>query len=130
MIKSVESFKRDIRQALKNANKYNKSLEPQILALSGSLRSLALANEEIDNLTSATIESVNRFGTTTITPHPVFRIQRDQQDAVTRQMKALGLTADALAGTDEHDPLIDLTKKVKESSKKSVIVKRCKEGES
>ena len=40
-------------------------------------------------------------------------------------MKALGLTSEELTGTDDDDPLIELTKKVKNAGrKKSVIVKR------
>ena len=40
-------------------------------------------------------------------------------------MKALGLTAEDLTGTDDDDPLIDLTKKVKNAGrKKPNIVKR------
>ena len=40
-------------------------------------------------------------------------------------MKALGLTVEDLAGADENDPLVELTKKVKNSGrKKPTIVKR------
>lgn len=68
---------------------------------------------------------MSRYGNDTLAPHPVFKIQKDAQDSVTRQMKALGLTAEDLTGTDDDDPLIDLTKKVRESSRrKQTIIKR------
>ena len=43
---------------------------------------------------------------------------------MTRQMKALGLTAADLEGQDENDPLIDLTKKVKNAARKGATIKR------
>lgn len=125
MTKKVNEYKKDIEKALKAAGKYSKSLGAQILSLAGALRTLDLANEEIDGLETTTIPSISRYGNETLVPHPVFKIQKDAQDSVTRQMKALGLTAEELTGTDEDDPLINLTKKVKNvGRKKPNIIKR------
>ena len=125
MAKKVNEYKKDIEKVLKSASRYSRSLDAQILSLAGALRTLDLANDEIDNLDTTTISSVSRYGNETLVPHPVFKIQKDAQDSVTRQMKALGLTAEELTGTDEDDPLIDLTKKVKNvGRKKPNIIKR------
>ncbi len=125
MAKRINEYKKDIEKALKSASRYSRSLDAQIMSLAGALRTLDLANDEIDNLDTTTISSVSRYGNETLVPHPVFKIQKDAQDSVTRQMKALGLTVEELTGTDEDDPLIDLTKKVKNSSrKKPTIIKR------
>ncbi len=125
MAKKVNEYKKDIEKALKSASRYSKSLDAQILSLAGALRTLDLANDEIDNLDTTTISSVSRYGNETLVPHPVFKIQKDAQDSVTRQMKALGLTVEELTGTDDNDPLVDLTKKVKNSTrKKPTIIKR------
>lgn len=125
MAKQVNDYKKDIEKALKAAGKYSKSLGAQILSLAGALRTLDLANDEIDRLETTTIPSISRYGNETLVPHPVFKIQKDAQDSVTRQMKALGLTAEELTGTDEDDPLIELTKKVKNAGrKKPSIIKR------
>lgn len=125
MAKKVNEYKKDIEKALRAAGKYSRSLDAQILSLAGALRTLDIANAEIDGLETTTISTVSRYGNKTLAPHPVFKIQKDAQDSVTRQMKALGLTAEELAGTDEDDPLIDLTKKVRNAGrKKPVIVKR------
>lgn len=125
MAKKVNEYKKDIEKALKAAGKYSKSLGAQILSLAGALRTLDIANDEIDELETTTIPVVSRYGNETLAPHPVFKIQKDAQDSVTRQMKALGLTAEELTGTDEDDPLIDLTKKVKNvGQKKTNIIKR------
>lgn len=125
MEKKVSDYKADIVKALKAAGKYSKSLDIQIVALAGALCTLNKANDEIDGLDSVTISVISRYGNETLAPHPVFKIQKDAQDSVTRQMKALGLTAEELTGTDDDDPLIDLTKKVKNAGrKKPNIVKR------
>ena len=124
MAKQVVDYKKDIEKALKAVGKYSKSLGPQILSLAGALRTLDLANDEIDDLDTTTVMVTSRYGNEAYAPHPVFKIQKDAQDSVTRQMKALGLTAEELTGTDDDDPLIELTKKVKNSGhKKPVIVK-------
>lgn len=125
MEKKVKDYKTEIAKALKAAGKYSKSLDIQITSLASALFTLALANEEMEGLDSVTISVVSRYGNETLAPHPVFKIQKDAQDSVTRQMKALGLTAEELTGTDDDDPLIDLTKKVKNAGrKKPNIIKR------
>lgn len=125
MAKKVNEYKKEVEKALKVAGKYSKSLGAQILSLAGALRTLDLANDEIDKLEGVTIQATSRYGNETLVPHPAFKVQKDAQDSVTRQMKALGLTAEELTGTDEDDPLIDLTKKVKNAGrKKASIVKR------
>lgn len=130
MAKKVNEYKKDIEKALKAVGKYSKSLDVQILALAGALRTLDLANDEIDGLIETTITVVSRYGNETLAPHPVFKIQKDAQDSVTRQMKALGLTAEELTGADESDPIIDLTKKVKNAGRrKPVVVKPVKDSE-
>lgn len=130
MAKKVNEYKKDIEKALKAVGKYSKSLDVQILALAGALRTLDLANDEIDGLIETTIPVVSRYGNETLAPHPVFKIQKDAQDSVTRQMKALGLTAEELTGSDESDPIIDLTKKVKNAGRrKPVVVKPVKDSE-
>lgn len=124
MAKKVSDYKKDIERALKAVNKYSKSLDMQIMSLASAMRTLELANDEIDSLEITTVMEVTRYGSKHA-PHPVFKIQKDAQDSVTRQMKALGLVADDLIGDDENDPLIDLTKKIKNAGRKKVnIVKR------
>lgn len=130
MAKQVNEYKKDIEKALKSASRYSRSLDAQILSLAGALRTLDLANDDIDRLDTVTMPTVSRYGNKTLIPHPAFKVQKDAQDSVTRQMKALGLTVGELTGTDEDDPLIELTKKVKDSSrKKPTIVKRNTEPE-
>ena len=46
---------------------------------------------------------------------------------ITRQMKALGLTAEELAGEIEDDPLVDVTKKLMKKRKAPKIIKPTKD---
>lgn len=119
MAKKTEEFKKEITRALKNAGKYNRSLTMQIDALAGAMRAHALATEEIDTLEVCTVSEVSRYGNEKLSPHPAFKIQRDAQESITKQMKALGLTSEELAGADDDDPLINLTKQVKTSARKN-----------
>lgn len=112
MAKKIADHRKNIVRALKGAGLYRKGLEAQITALAGALRALDLTNDEIDELETATIHTVSRYGNATLAPHPVFKIQRDAQASVTRLTKALGLTVDDLAGGDDSDPLAELTRKV------------------
>lgn len=123
-MKRIEDFRKEIEKALRRAGKYSKSLGPQIMSLSGALRTIELANHELDELDCTTIPVVNRYGSEGFAPHPVFKILKDAQDSVTRQMKALGLTAEDLAGMDENDPLIELTKKVSGVGRKAARIVR------
>lgn len=125
MDKKTSDYRKDIERALRSASRYNKSLGAQIESLAGALRTLALANDDIDSLESTTIAVISRYGNETLAPHPAFKIQKDAQDSVTRQMKALGLTVEELTGGDDNDPLIELTANVaKTGLQKSVTVGR------
>ena len=121
MAKKVNDYKKDIERALKTAGRYNRSLKAQVLSLAGALRTLDLANDEIDELETTTISATSRYGNATLVPHPVFKIQKDAQDSVTRQMKALGLTAEELQGGDADDPLYELTRKVRDAGKPHIV---------
>ena len=124
MTKSVEEYKREIIRQMKAHKIYSKGLDMQITSLASAMRNLELANAEIDRLDYTTVMETTRYGEK-LAPHPVFKVAKDAQDMVTRQMKALGLTTIGLTGTDDDDPLIDLTKKVKNAGrKKPNIVKR------
>lgn len=130
MAKKVDEYKTDIIKALKAVGRYSKGLDMQILSLAGALRTLDMANDEIDDLDTVVITETSRYGNITLSPHPVFKIQKDAQDSVTRQMKALGLTVEQLTGQDDNDPLIDMTKKVRAATrKKPTIVKPTDNGD-
>ena len=122
-VKSVDDYRKQIVKALKAAGTYSKGVDMQVQNLATALRTLDLANAQIDGLTEVTVTEETRYGWK-LAPHPAFKVQKDAQDSITRQMKILGRTTELLAGTDETDPLVDLTKKVvKAGKKKPVVVK-------
>lgn|SRR5574344_2359955 len=124
MAKTVTEYKSEITKALKTASKYSKGLDMQILSLASAMRNLEMANQEIDELTVTTVWEKTRYGEK-IAPHPVFKIAKESQELITRQMKVLGLTAEDLAGAVEDDPLVNLTKKLnRKRGAKTIIIKR------
>ena len=128
MAKSVNDYKKDIVRTLRNLKTYSKGLDMQILSLASAMRNLEMANDQIDGLTETTVWETTRYGEK-LAPHPVFKIAKEAQELVTRQMKALGLTVEDLAGEADDDPLADLTKKLTKKRKQPTIIKPNTEGE-
>lgn len=128
MAKSVNDYKKNIVRTLRNLKTYSKGLDMQILSLASAMRNLEMANDQIDKLTETTVWETTRYGEK-LAPHPVFKIAKEAQELVTRQMKALGLTVEDLAGEADDDPLADLTKKLTKKRKQPTIIKPKTEGE-
>lgn len=121
MAKTVNEYVKEITKALKANKTYSRGLDMQILSLASAMRNLEMANNQIDGLTETTVWETTRYGEK-LAPHPVFKIAKEAQELVTRQMKALGLTVDELAGNTEDDPLADLTKKLTKKRKQPTII--------
>ena len=122
MAKSVEEYRKEIVRKMKVHKTYTQALDMQIYSLASAMRNLDLANEQIDGLTEVTVWETTRYGQK-IAPHPAFKIAKDAQDMVTRQMKALNLTVEDLSGEADEDPLTDLTKKLTKKRKAPTIIK-------
>ena len=122
MAKSVADYKKEIVRQLKANGTYSKALDMQIISLASAMRNLDMANAQIDELTETTVWETTRYGEK-LAPHPVFKIAKEAQEMITRQMKALGLTAEELAGGVDDDPLADLTKKLNKKRKAPVVIK-------
>ena len=121
MAKTVNEYGKEITKTLKANKTYSRGLDMQILSLASAMRNLEMANNQIDGLTETTVWETTRYGEK-LAPHPVFKIAKEAQELVTRQMKALGLTVDELAGNTEDDPLADLTKKLTKKRKQPTII--------
>ena len=128
MAKTVKDYVKDIKKVLKTHKTYSAGLDMQILSLASAMRNLEMANDQIDGLTETTVWETTRYGEK-LAPHPVFKIAKEAQELVTRQMKALGLTVEDLAGEADDDPLADLTKKLTKKRKQPTIIKPKTEGE-
>ena len=121
MAKTVNEYVKEITKTLKANKTYSRGLDMQILSLASAMRNLEMANDQIDGRTETTVWETTRYGEK-LAPHPVFKIAKEAQELVTRQMKALGLTVDELAGNTEDDPLADLTKKLTKKRKQPTII--------
>ena len=121
MAKTVNEYVKEITKTLKVNKTYSRGLDMQILSLASAMRNLEMANNQIDELTETTVWETTRYGEK-LAPHPVFKIAKEAQELVTRQMKVLGLTVDELAGNTEDDPLADLTNKLVKKRKQPTII--------
>lgn len=92
-----------VTKALRSAGLYSDTLAIQINSLASALLTLNIANDVIEELDSVLLENETSQGVTRVV-HPVFRVQKDAMDQVTRQMKQLGLTtADIIGKPDIPD---------------------------
>lgn len=122
MAKKVEEYEKEVTKALKAHNLYTASLKMQIRSLASAMRNLELANDQIDGLEETTVWETTRYGEK-LAPHPVFKIAKEAQELITRQMKSLGLTAEDLAGDTDEDPMVDVTKKLIKKRRAPKIIK-------
>ena len=122
MAQSVADYKKEIVRQLKANGTYSKGLDMQVISLASAMRNLDMANRQIDGLTETTVWETTRYGEK-LAPHPVFKIAKEAQELITRQMKALGLTAEDLSGGMDDDPLVDMTKKLSKKRKQPTIIK-------
>lgn len=93
----VQYYRGQVVKALKRAGLYDDALSIQINSLASALLTLKIANSEIETLESVLLTSETSQGTTRAV-HPVFKVQRDAMDQVSRQMKQLGLTTSEVVG--------------------------------
>lgn len=107
----IDQWEAVIRKALKRSQTYTAAIDVQIKSLATAVYTLTLAAADIERLDETFVWVETRYGRE-MKPHPVFKVQKDAQDSITRQMKALGLTVEALSADTETDPLVDLTKKI------------------
>lgn len=122
MVRTLTEYKQQIEKALRSIKRYNKGLDMQITSLATALMSVDKATDQIEGLTEVTVLEETRYGWKNAM-HPAFKVLKDQQDSVTRQLKALGLTPENLTNDDEEDPLVGVTKKVIKAGKKPRIIK-------
>ena len=122
MTKNIDDYIKDIRKALKSNNAYTSALDMQIRSLASAMRNLDMANAQIDGLEETTVWEKTRYGEK-LAPHPVFKIAKEAQELITRQMKVLKLTAEDLTGAVDDDPLVDITKKLAKKRKTPKILR-------
>ena len=122
MTKTIEDYEKDIKKQLKANNLYKKGIDMQIRSLASAMRNLEICNAQIDGLEEVTVWETTRYGEK-LAPHPVFKVAKEAQELITRQMKALGLTVEDLAGGSEDDPMADLTKKLNKKRAAPTIIK-------
>ena len=113
--RTVQGWRTLITKALKDANKFNSSLKMQIESLAVTMYQLDLASKELETLDRVTCIDLTRYGEK-LSPHPVFKILKDLQDSITRQMKILSLTPEDLTADIEASPLERMTDEMRSTA--------------
>ena len=113
--KTVQGWRTLITKALKDANKFNASLKMQIESLAVTMYQLDLASKELETLERVTCIDMTRYGEK-LSPHPVFKILKDLQDSITRQMKILSLTPEDLTADIDASPLEKMTDEMRSTA--------------
>lgn len=113
--RSISSWRVLITKALKDANKYNSSLKMQIDTLAITMYQQDLASKELETLERVTCVDLTRYGEK-LSPHPVFKILKDLQDSITRQMKTLSLTPEDLSVDIDASPLEKMTAEMRDTA--------------
>ncbi len=113
MARNIRNYKARIIRALKKTGKYNTGLLVTVDALANTMRTLDICSGEIDGLDKATVVEETRYGRK-LAPHPVFKVQRDAQDSLSRLCKTLGLTYADLMKETGDDGLDDFMARIAE----------------
>lgn len=123
MDKDLVKYEKKVRAALKAAGTYSKSLEINISMMAVALQLLEKASREVSNLDGVTVTITQDNGFKRQAMHPAFEVIRSMMDRVIKLMKPLGLTVEMITSDDDVDPMVELTKKVIDSSVKPKILK-------
>jgi len=114
-MRTTKNIQDAITKCLRRAGRYAPGMQYQIAALASAMHTLTLANAECDQLEGATIENATKEGKRTVI-HPAIKARQIAEASITQQAKNLGLTVDALMNEVDSDPLIDLTRELKDES--------------
>lgn len=123
MDKDLVKYEKKVRAALKAAGTYSKSLEINISMMAVALQLLEKASREVSNLDGVTVTITQDNGFKRQAMHPAFEVIRSMMDRVIKLMKPLGLTVEMITSDDDVDPMVELTKKVIDSSDRPKILK-------
>ncbi len=123
MDKDLVKYEKKVRAALKAAGTYSKSLEINISMMAVALQLLEKASREVSNLDGVTVTITQDNGYKRQAMHPAFEVIRSMMDRVIKLMKPLGLTVEMISSDDDVDPMVELTKKVIDSSGRPKILK-------
>lgn len=112
-----------VRDALKDAGTYSKSLEIHIRMMAVALQLFEKASREVSALDGVTVTITQDNGAKRSAIHPAFEVIRSMMDRIIKMMKPLGLTAEMIGGDEEVDPMVELTKQVIDSGNQPKILK-------
>lgn len=121
-MQNIEDYEIKIQNALESQSRWSESLVIAVHSLAVAMRNLDMANHDIEALDSCTVLEETRYGKK-IAPHPAFKIAKDANEAISKLLKSLGLTADDISEGIDNDPLAEVTESLIAKRKAPKIVK-------
>lgn len=121
-MQNIEDYEIKIQKALESQSRWSESLVIAVHSLAVAMRNLDMANHDIEALDSCTVLEETRYGKK-IAPHPAFKIAKDANEAISKLLKSLGLTADDISEGIDNDPLAEVTESLIAKRKAPKIVK-------
>lgn len=120
MIKTDTSYyQSEIRRWLEAAAHYTAALEGNVFVLAGTFSRYAKALNETEALENVSVTGPNGA----MQQHPAFKMQRECEESILKQLKELGLTATGTRGKVERDPAVELIEEVTGRTRRRKIIK-------
>lgn len=109
----LSSYKSRITKSLRAQGIYTPGLAFQVDNLASAMMARDIAIKAIEGLDSPVVTEEFSNGREKVMPHPAFKILRDAQDQVNRQLKQLNMTvADLVGAPEKKGPLDELTETI------------------
>lgn len=104
----IEYYQESVRRWLEAAGHYTCALDGNVFVLAGTIARYAKALNETSELTTVSVTGPNGA----MQQHPAFKMQRECEESILKQLKELGLTAAGTKTKVERDPAVDLINEV------------------
>lgn len=103
----IKYYERKVRQWLTAAGHYSEALDGNVFVLAGTLSRYAKALNETEEMVKVSVSSKGA-----LQQHPAYKMQRDCEESILKQLKELRLTAEGTRDKVRADPLVDLMAEV------------------
>ncbi len=113
----IEYYKEQIRGWLRAAGHYTSALEGNIFVLAGTMARYAKALNETAEMDFVSFKSPNGA----LQQHPAYKMQRECEESILKQLKELRLTSEGTRSTVERDPAVELIQDVFGSRRPRIV---------
>lgn len=102
-MRDIKTIEKTIKKALKKNGTYESGMDPLIYMAASAIRVVDLANDDIDDITSAIVIEQTREGNEKHVLHPTLKGLNNALEMSRRLLRELGLTLDSALSTESDD---------------------------